>query len=60
MKASMFGMIIGHSNGPLMKKYGKRIIYDLGSSIDARLSTMIRDGEWCWPYQIRPASFNSI
>ena len=56
----MFGMIIGHSNGPLMKKYGKRIIYDFGSSIDARLSTMIRDGEWCWPYQIRPASFYSF
>ncbi|XP_062162012.1 uncharacterized mitochondrial protein AtMg00310-like [Alnus glutinosa] len=37
-------------DGCLLDKYGYRVVYDAGSSIDAKLSTIICNGEWYWPY----------
>ncbi|XP_062166142.1 uncharacterized protein LOC133872568 [Alnus glutinosa] len=38
-----------HPNGYLLGKYGHRVVHDAGSTIGNKLSTVIRDGEWCWP-----------
>lgn len=38
------------SDGCLLDKYGHRVVYDAGSSVGAKLSTIIRNGEWYWPY----------
>jgi hypothetical protein len=41
---------IWHPDGCLLEKYGYRIIHDAGSFVGAKLSSIIRDGEWYWPY----------
>jgi hypothetical protein len=38
-----------HMNGPLYEKFGPRIIYDFVSYFSAKLSSVIRNGDWCWP-----------
>lgn len=39
-----------HPAGYLLDTYGHRTVYDSGCSLEARLSTIIKDGEWYWPY----------
>jgi hypothetical protein len=39
-----------HPDGYLMDRYGFRPVYDAGSCIDAKLSSIIKRGEWHWPY----------
>jgi len=41
---------VWHPDGCLLEKYGHRAVYDAGSSLDAKLSTVIRNGDWFWPY----------
>jgi hypothetical protein len=38
-----------HPAGRLLDTYGFRIVYDTGSSLDALLSSVIKDGKWSWP-----------
>ncbi|XP_062147964.1 uncharacterized protein LOC133856896 [Alnus glutinosa] len=38
-----------HPDGHLIEKYGYRAIYDAGSNVDARVSYIIRNGDWFWP-----------
>jgi hypothetical protein len=38
-----------HPDGILLAKYGFRPIYDAGSQINAKLSSVIRDHHWNWP-----------
>jgi hypothetical protein len=38
-----------HPEGCLLEKYGHRAVYDAGSNVEARVSSIIRDGEWYWP-----------
>lgn len=45
-----------HSNGILHEKYGHRVIYDAQSKLDARLSNVIKDGQWSW----RPARYDTL
>jgi hypothetical protein len=33
----------------LLDKYGHRVVYDAGSLLDAKLSTVIRNGDCYWP-----------
>jgi len=37
-----------HPLGPLFDKFGFRPIYDSQSRIDAKLDSVLRNGEWCW------------
>jgi hypothetical protein len=37
-----------HPAGILLEKYGFRAVYDAQSSVEAKLSSVIRDGEWFW------------
>jgi len=37
-----------HPDGVLFDQYGYRVIYDARSKIDAKLSSVIRGGEWNW------------
>jgi hypothetical protein len=37
-------------DGCLLDRYGRRAVYDAESSVGAKLSTIIRNGEWYWPY----------
>jgi hypothetical protein len=37
-----------HPCGPLLEKYGFRIIYDSQSRIDAKLVSVLRNGDWNW------------
>jgi len=37
-----------HPSGALVEKYGYRIVYDAQSRLDARLETVLRNGNWCW------------
>lgn len=37
-----------HPDGVLLDKYGLRIIYDAHSSLNARLSIVLRNGSWVW------------
>lgn len=37
-----------HPRGPLLKCYGAAVLYGLGSSTNAKLSTMIQNGHWRW------------
>ena len=38
-----------HPDGILLEKYGYRAVYnDAQSSVDAKLSTVIRNGDWFW------------
>lgn len=36
--------------GYLLDSFGTRVVYDSGLSLDFKLSAIIRDGTWCWPY----------
>jgi hypothetical protein len=40
---------VWHPDGCLLDNYGHRVVYDAGSSIGAKLSTIIRNGDWFWP-----------
>ena len=40
-----------HPNGTLYQKYGHRIVYDAASSLNAKVSSILQNKEWCW----RPA-----
>lgn len=45
-----FGLIAWwHPDGILYEKYGQRIIYDAGSRIDAKFSSVLKNKNWCWP-----------
>jgi hypothetical protein len=37
-----------HPSGVLLDESGYQVIYDAHSRLDARLSTVITDGEWFW------------
>ncbi|KAL7230441.1 hypothetical protein ACSBR2_008843 [Camellia fascicularis] len=37
-----------HPIGPLYKIYGERVVRDLGSSLLAKVSSIIRNGYWRW------------
>jgi hypothetical protein len=37
-----------HPLGPLFDNFGFRPIYDSQSQIDAKLDSVLRNGEWCW------------
>lgn len=39
-----------HPDGYLLDRYGFRPVYDAGSCVDAKLSSIIQGGEWFWPY----------
>jgi hypothetical protein len=41
---------VWHPDGCLLDSYGPRVIYDAGSSLNAKLSTIIRNGDWFWPF----------
>jgi hypothetical protein len=45
-----------HPAGILLEKYGFRVVYDAQSSVEARLSSVINDGEWFW----RPARSEAL
>jgi hypothetical protein len=36
-------------DGRLLDRYGHRAMYDAGSNVGARVSSIIRDGDWFWP-----------
>jgi len=38
-----------HPAGYLFDQYGYRTVYDAGSAIGPKLSSIIRNGEWYWP-----------
>jgi hypothetical protein len=38
-----------HPDGCLLAKYGHRAMYDAGSNMGARVSSIIRDVQWYWP-----------
>jgi hypothetical protein len=40
-----------HPFGALVEKFGFRIVYDSCSNLEAKLSSVLKDGIWCW----RPA-----
>ena len=44
-----------HEQGPLVKRYGDRLIYDLASSSNSRLSDFISNGVWSFSH---PTSIN--
>lgn len=49
-KTSIFGLIIGiHKLDFLISIYGFRVIFYARSSLDAKLSSVISDGQWNWP-----------
>lgn len=37
-----------HPDGVLFDKYGFRVVYDACSNIEAKLSSVINDGDWNW------------
>ena len=39
-----------HPNGPLVAKYGSRVAYDAGLNINSKVSAVIRNGAWAWPF----------
>jgi hypothetical protein len=41
---------VWHPDGCLLDKYAPIPIYEAGSSLDAKLSTIICNGEWNWPH----------
>jgi hypothetical protein len=45
-----------HPTGCLLDCYGPRAVHDLGLQLDAKLSTIIKGGDWYWPF----ARSNSI
>lgn len=38
-----------HPGGPLLNYYGSEVLYGSGSSLNAKLSSMISNGHWNWP-----------
>jgi len=38
-----------HPAGRLLDTYGYHIVYDTGSNLDARVSSVLIDGRWVWP-----------
>jgi hypothetical protein len=44
------------SFGALFDSFGFRVIYDSNSRLDAKLDTVLKQGEWCW----RPARFEDL
>jgi hypothetical protein len=36
-----------HPYGALFEKYGYRVIYDSQSRVDAKLASVLLNGEWC-------------
>jgi len=38
-----------HPTGRLLDTYGYRIVYDTGSNLDARVSSVLIDRRWVWP-----------
>lgn len=38
-----------HPDGRLLDKYSYRAMYDARSNVGARVSSIIRDGDWFWP-----------
>jgi hypothetical protein len=44
------GYDVWHPVGYLLEKFGFRAVYDAGSHIGARVSSIIRNGEWFWPF----------
>jgi hypothetical protein len=45
-----------HPDGVLYEKYGHRVIYDAHSKLEARLDSVIKDGQWNW----RPARLDQL
>ncbi|XP_059439694.1 uncharacterized protein LOC132172241 [Corylus avellana] len=41
-------MDLWHPAGILVEKYGYRVVYDAQSSVEAKLSFVIHNGEWLW------------
>ena len=37
-----------HPAGVLLEKYGFRVVYDAHSRLEARLSSVLVNGGWCW------------
>ena len=38
-----------HPDGILIQTYGQRPIYDAASSTEAKVNSVLKQGEWCWP-----------
>ena len=38
-----------HPHSPLIRHYGREIVTQFGSSINAKLESIMQDGEWNWP-----------
>ena len=38
-----------HPKGPLLEKYGSRVIYDAALPKDAKVAMVIQDEDWSWP-----------
>jgi len=45
-----------HPMGVLVERFGFRIVYDSHSNLEAKLSTVLKDGIWCW----RPAQSDDL
>ena len=45
-----------HPDGILLGKYGYRAVYDAQSNVEAKLSTVIHNGDWFW----RPARSDAL
>ena len=37
-----------HPNGVLYQTYGHRIVHDAASNLQAKVSSVIQNKEWCW------------
>ncbi len=37
-----------HPTDVLSKQYGFRVVYDAQSMLDAKLSIVLINGDWCW------------
>jgi hypothetical protein len=37
-----------HPCGPLLESFGFRVIYDSQSSIDAKVASILKNGDWHW------------
>ena len=40
-----------HSLGPLYKNFGEEVFRNLGISLQAKVSTIVSNGDWIWPRQ---------
>lgn len=45
-----------HPDGILLEKFGSSVVYDAHSKMDAKLSSVIREGNWLWA----PARFDAL